>query len=134
MRFGFWAARAAALALVLGGCLAADGGAKAPRAQVADAALYQSGLATWYGPGFEGQRTACGYTYSSVEYTAASNTLPCGAVVTVTNLDTGDAVGVTITDRGAFTYPVIVDLSIAAFNAIGDTYHGVIEVAVTQQD
>ena len=132
MRFGLWAARAAALALVLGGCFAADGPVKAPRAPLADAALYQSGLATWYGPGFEGRRTACGYTYSSAEYTAASNTLPCGAVVTVTNVDTGDAVTVTITDRGAFTYPVIVDLSVAAFNAIGDTYHGVLDVTVTQ--
>ena len=132
MRFGFWAARAAALALVLGGCFAADGGAKAPRAQVVDASLYQRGLATWYGPGFEGRRTACGYTYSSAEYTAASNTLPCGAVVSVINVDTGDAVTVTITDRGAFADPVIVDLSVAAFDAIGDTYHGVINVAVSQ--
>ena len=131
MRFGFWAARAAALALILGGCVAGDGGAMAPRTHVADAALFQSGVATWYGPGFEGRRTACGYTYSSAEYTAASNSLPCGSIVTVTNVDTGDAVAVTITDRGAFTYPVVVDLSVAAFNAIGDIEHGVINVAVT---
>jgi rare lipoprotein A len=132
MHFGSWAARAAALAFVFGGVIAADGGAKAPRTHVADAALYQSGLATWYGPDFEGARTACGYTFSSADYTAASNTLPCGAVVTVTNADTGHAVTVTITDRGAFRYPVILDLSRAAFNAIGDTYHGVINVTVSQ--
>jgi rare lipoprotein A len=132
MQFRSWAARAAALALVFGGIIAVDGGAKAPRTHVADAALYQSGLATWYGPGFDGRRTACGYTFSSTEHTAASNSLPCGAVVTVTNVDTGHAVTVTVTDRGAFQYPVIIDLSPAAFNAIGDTYHGVINVTVSQ--
>jgi rare lipoprotein A len=132
MRFVVWAARTAALALVLGGCFTADRAAKVPRAPVADAALYQSGVATWYGPGFDGRLTACGDIFSSAAYTAASNTLPCGTVVNVTNADSGAAVTVTITDRGAFQYPVIVDLSPAAFNAIGDTYHGVINVTVTE--
>src|SRR3712207_4148023 len=100
MRFGFWAARAAALALVLGGiAIAAGSGEKVPGAPpAAEAALYQSGQATWYGPGFEGRRTACGQTYHPGDYTAASNTLPCGSVVTVTNVESGDAVSVTITD------------------------------------
>jgi len=134
MRPRFCAARAAALALVLGALFAVDGRVKVPRVHppAARAALYQSGQATWYGPGFDGSPTACGYTYSSAEYTAASNTLPCGAVVTVTNLDNGAAVTVTVTDRGAFRYPIIVDLSAAAFVAIGDPSHGVVNVAITE--
>jgi rare lipoprotein A len=134
MSFRIRAARAAALPLVFGGLILAAAAAKAPSAQppLALAATYQTGVATWYGPGFEGQRTACGQIYRSSDYTAASNTLACGSVVTVANLDTGDAVAVTITDRGAFTYPIVVDLSHAAFSAIGDPYHGVIRVSVAE--
>lgn len=136
MRVPFWAVRTAALALVLGGLvvLSGDGGAKVPGTMtpLAEAAWLETGVATWYGPGFEGSPTACGQIYSSDAYTAASNTLPCGTIVTVTNLDSGDAVAVTITDRGAFRYPIVIDLSHAAFSAIGDTYHGVVNVAVSQ--
>jgi|SRR5215213_4127136 len=126
----FRAAGAVLLACVLGGAIHGSGGADAT--PVAEAALYQSGVATWYGPGFEGRTTACGQIYRSSDYTAASNTLPCGSVVTVTNLDSGAAVTVTITDRGAFQPPIIVDLSLAAFNTIGYMDHGVIPVSVTQ--
>ena len=96
----------------------------------AEASVFQTGLATWYGPGFEGNRTACGQIYSSAEYTAASNTLPCGSVIAVTNLDTGAVVTVTVTDRGGFRPPNILDLSYAAFGAIAHPDQGRIPVSV----
>ena len=135
MRFPVAAARTAALALVLGGLFMAIGssGAQVPgtATPVVEAAVIETGVATWYGADYEGSITACGQIYNTAEYTAASNTLPCGSVVTVTNLDTGAAVTVTITDRGAFTYPIVVDLSVAAFSTIGDLDEGVVRVAVS---
>lgn len=98
--------------------------------RIAEASPVQIGVATWYGPGFEGSRTACGSIYRSSEMTAASNTLPCGSVVTVTNQQSGAAVLVTITDRGAFTYPIIVDLSASAFLQIAHPDQGVVPVTV----
>jgi rare lipoprotein A len=135
MRFGYWAARAAALAFVLGGLsIVAGDQAKVPGTPlpVEAASVYQTGMATWYGPGYEGSRTACGGIYRSAELTAASNILPCGSVVTVTNLDTDAAVSVTITDRGAFGPPIIIDLSMAAFSTIGHLDQGMLRVTVTQ--
>ena len=132
-----WAAGAAALALVFAGTLGVFGesGAKVPHlspAVVEASPVIQTGLATWYGPDYDGNITACGQVYSSAEYTAASNTLPCGSVVTVTNLESGDAVTVVITDRGAFGYPIVVDLSLAAFSAIADPDDGAVRVAISQ--
>jgi rare lipoprotein A len=89
----------------------------------------QTGLATWYGPGFDGNITYCGQVYDSRQYTAASNTLPCGSVVTVSNQVTGASVTVTITDRGAFTHAI--DLSHAAFSAIASPSAGVAPIVVT---
>ncbi len=135
MRYPLWAVRTAALALVLGGLITTIGSSGATVPDTAtpfvEAALIETGVATWYGTDYEGSTTACGQIYNTAEYTAASNTLPCGSVATVTNLDTGAAVTVTITDRGAFTYPIVVDLSVAAFSMIGDLDAGVARVAVS---
>jgi LysM repeat protein len=89
----------------------------------------QSGVATWYGPGFEGNITYCGQVYDSRQYTAASNTLPCGSVVTVSNQVTGASVTVTITDRGGFGHAM--DLSHAAFSAIAHPSAGVAPIVVS---
>ena len=133
----YWAAGAAALALVVAGTLGAFGGsgAKVPHVTpsvVEASTVIQTGLATWYGPEFDGNLTACGQVFSSAEYTAASNTLPCGSVVTVTNLESGDGVTVVITDRGAFGEPIVVDLALAAFRAIADPDDGAVRVAISQ--
>jgi len=134
MQYPRQAARAAALTLIVIALLAGTDGGRAggqPATALAEGGVLEQGLATWYGPGFEGRRTACGQTYWPAEYTAASNTLPCGRVVTVTNLESGASVNVTITDRGAFRYPIVVDLSVAAFGAVGPLDRGVIPVAVS---
>jgi rare lipoprotein A (peptidoglycan hydrolase) len=44
----------------------------------------RAGLATWFGPGFYGRRTACGQTLTPTLLGLAHRTLPCGTLVNVT--------------------------------------------------
>lgn len=77
-----------------------------------------SGIASWYGPGFHGKTTASGERYDQDELTAAHPSLPFGALVRVTLLETGRSVVVRITDRGPTTGKII-DVSRAAARALG---------------
>ena len=79
----------------------------------------ENGLASWYGPGFHGRRTACGRRYDMNELTAAHKNLPFGTLVRVENATTGEAVVVEITDRGPYIKPRVLDLSKAAARKIG---------------
>src|SRR6266705_3877095 len=79
----------------------------------------QLGVASWYGPGFHGNRTANGEIYDQYELTAAHRTLPLGTRVMVTNLSNGRAVEVRINDRGPFVDGRAIDLSYAAARTIG---------------
>lgn len=80
--------------------------------------LSQTGIASWYGPGFHGKPTASGVIYDQHELTAAHQTLPLGTRVMVTNLENGSSTEVTINDRGPFAKGRIIDLSYAAAQAI----------------
>ncbi len=79
----------------------------------------QIGVASWYGPGFHGQRTSSGDVYDQEELTCAHPTLPLGTTVRVTNLDTQRSVDVKVNDRGPFVKGRAIDLSHAAARAIG---------------
>ena len=79
----------------------------------------QSGYASWYGPGFQGHRTASGERFNSYSYTAAHRYLPLGSRVLVTNHDNGRSVVVRINDRGPFVGGRVIDLSYASARAIG---------------
>jgi rare lipoprotein A len=79
----------------------------------------QSGVASWYGPGFHGKPTAAGNIYDQNDFTAAHQTLPLGTRVLVTNLTNGSSTEVTINDRGPFAKGRIIDLSYAAGHALG---------------
>ena len=74
----------------------------------------QTGVASWYGPGFHGRTSASGSLYDQHELTAAHQTLPLGTRVMVTNLNNGKSAEVTINDRGPFAKGRILDLSYAA--------------------
>ena len=74
----------------------------------------QTGIASWYGPGFHGKATASGEIYNQNDFTAAHQTLPLGTRVMVTNLENGSATEVTINDRGPFAKGRIIDLSHSA--------------------
>jgi len=80
--------------------------------------LSQTGVASWYGPGFHGKATASGAIYNQNDLTAAHQTLPLGTRVMVTNLENGRTTAVTINDRGPFAKGRIIDLSYTAAQAI----------------
>jgi rare lipoprotein A len=78
----------------------------------------QVGVASWYGPGFHGNRTANGEIYDQYELTAAHPSLPLGTRAMVTNLENGRAIEVRINDRGPFVDGRAIDLSYAAARAL----------------
>jgi peptidoglycan lytic transglycosylase len=92
--------------------------------------ISQTGIASWYGPGFHGKATASGVIYNQNDLTAAHQTLPLGTRVMVTNLDTGNSAEVTINDRGPFAKGRIIDLSYGAGKALGMIGPGTIPVRV----
>ena len=74
----------------------------------------ETGTASWYGAPYHNRRSSNGEIYDMHAMTAAHRTLPLGSTVRVTNLKTGHATIVRITDRGPFIEGRIVDLSLAA--------------------
>lgn len=83
----------------------------------------EEALASWYGPGFEGQPTASGEIYDPSGYTAASKTLPLGTELVVNY--NGYSVPVTVNDRGPYVGSRSLDLSQGAAEQIGLTQAGV---------
>lgn len=83
------------------------------------------GIASWYGPGFEGNPTASGDIFDPDLYTAASKELPLGTWLYVEH--SGRGVVVLVNDRGPYVDGRILDLSQAAAEAIGITGLGWIE-------
>jgi rare lipoprotein A len=79
----------------------------------------QSGIASWYGPGFHGRKTANGETFNMDALTAAHRWLPFGSLVGVQKMINGRSVDVRINDRGPFIKQRIIDLSRAAAKALG---------------
>jgi rare lipoprotein A len=88
------------------------------------------GIASWYGPGFNGKMTSNGETYDMNAMTAAHKTLPFNALVKVVDLDTGKSVIVRINDRGPFVPGRIIDLSLAAAKALGSDKKGIARVGL----
>lgn len=78
-----------------------------------------AGMASWYGPGFQGRRTASGERFNTNDLTAAHRSLPFGTRVLVKNNKTGRSVVVRINDRGPFARGRVIDLSRAAAKAVG---------------
>lgn len=58
-------------------------------------------LATWYGPGLFGNRTACGQTLTKRTWGIAHRTLPCGTLLHLVHK--GRSVNVRVIDRGPFS-------------------------------
>jgi rare lipoprotein A len=86
------------------------------------------GWASWYGPGFHGNRSASGEIYNQNQLTAAHRSLPFGTQVRVTNLNNNTSVIVRINDRGPFVRGRIIDLSTAAARVLGMMGSGVAPV------
>ncbi len=91
----------------------------------------ESGVASWYGPGFAGNPTASGEIYDPNHLTAAHKTLPLGTLVRVYNVDNDREMIVRINDRGPFIDGRIIDLSRAAAEVLGFKDVGLAQVEVT---
>ena len=88
------------------------------------------GVASYYGPGFHGKKTASGEIFNQNALTAAHKTLPLGTYVTVTNLDNCKYVRVKINDRGPFIKGRIIDLSSGAATVLGYKNKGTANVQI----
>ncbi len=88
------------------------------------------GVASWYGPGFHGNRSASGERYNQNALTAAHRSLPFGTKVQVTNLNNGRSVVVKINDRGPYVRGRVIDLSAAAARVLGMIQSGVAPVRI----
>jgi rare lipoprotein A len=118
------------LAAVLGSSFApaAPVGSAAP---AAGAEGVDVGIASWYGPDFNGRKTSSGEIYDKERLTAAHRTLPFGTFLLVRDLDNGSSVVVRINDRGPFAKNRIIDLSEAAARIIGMVPTGTARVSLT---
>jgi rare lipoprotein A len=86
--------------------------------------------ASWYGPGFDGHRTATGERFNSEQMTAAAKDLPLGSRVRVTNLENGRSATVRINDCGPYRRGRKIDLSKRAARKIGIIHDGTAKVKV----
>jgi rare lipoprotein A len=92
--------------------------------------LNETGIASWYGPGFHGKYTANGEEYDQYELTAAHRTLQLPSLVRVTNLENGRSVVVRVNDRGPFSKGRIIDVSKRAADLLGFKGQGTARVRV----
>lgn len=97
---------------------------------------HQVGMASWYGDGFHGNKTANGERFNKHSLTAAHPTLPMPSIVRVTNLRNNKSVVVRVNDRGPFgpffgrAKNRIIDLSEKAAEILGIKRMGVEKVSV----
>jgi rare lipoprotein A len=94
---------------------------------------YETGIASWYGPGFHGNYTANGEVYDMYGISAAHKTLPFGTIVRVVEIETGRSIVVRINDRGPFIEGRIIDLSKGAAEKLGIVEKGIAEVGLRIQ-
>lgn len=80
--------------------------------------VYEIGIASWYGPGFHGRKTANGEKYDMYAMTAAHKKLKFGTKVRVTDLSSNKSIIVIINDRGPFIKGRVIDLSKTAMNEL----------------
>ncbi len=89
------------------------------------------GIASWYGPGFHGKKTANGEIFNQNKISAAHRTLPMPSIVRVTNLDNGKVLErVRVNDRGPFAGNRIIDLSKKAAEELDFVNMGTAKVKV----
>lgn len=90
----------------------------------------ETGIASWYGPGFHGKYTANGEAYDMNDLTAAHQTLPMPVFVRVTNLENGRSIVVRVNDRGPFANGRIIDMSRRGAQLLGFDQKGTARVRV----
>ncbi len=118
-------ALATLLILLIAGC-----GAHRHRYEAPRPGFVERGMASWYGPQFDGRPTASGEIFDMHALTAAHRELALGTVVDVKNLENGRTVRVRINDRGPFVRGRILDLSYGAAQALGMVEAGLARVEI----
>lgn len=90
----------------------------------------ETGIASWYGPGFHAKQTANGEKFDQHELTAAHRTLQMPSLVRVTNLENGRSVVLRVNDRGPFARGRIIDVSQKGAELLGFKNKGTAKVRV----
>jgi rare lipoprotein A (peptidoglycan hydrolase) len=97
----------------------ASAGTSAPSSSPGATKVHKTGIATWFGPGFYGQQTACGQTLTPAVVGVANRTLPCGTLVRVSYR--GHTLTVPVLDRGPYANHADWDLTAGAAQALDIT-------------
>jgi rare lipoprotein A len=87
-----------------------------------------TGNASWYGPEFDGKKTANGERFNSESLTAAHPNLPFGSWVRIVNTRNGKFEVVRINDRGPYQEGREIDVSYRVARKIGLIHSGVSQV------
>lgn len=82
--------------------------------------VYRAAIATWYGPGFYGKKTACGQRLTKRTLGVAHRSLPCGTQVDI--YYKGRTVTVPVVDRGPYAEGKTWDLTKATADALSFTH------------
>jgi len=90
----------------------------------------ETGMASWYGPNFNGKQTANGEIFDKFEMTAAHRTLQMPSIVRVTNVSNGRSVILRVNDRGPFAHDRVLDVSERAAELLGFKNDGVAKVRI----
>lgn len=100
---------------VLVGCATQSNRPPVEEAQASASRAYlEEGIASYYGEGMDGERTASGEKLDPKALTAAHRTLPFGTCLRVVNMENNRSVQVRVNDRGPFKAGRVVDVSLAA--------------------
>ena len=97
--------------LIVAGLLVEGCFAQRPSPAVLTSGRPVTGIASWYGPGFAGRRTASGSIYNQDDLSAASTLFPLGTRLLVTNMTNGRSVEVVVNDHGPYLDGRDLDLS-----------------------
>jgi rare lipoprotein A len=122
--------RVAVSVLLLPLAVACSGNRKPASAPPTLGVPIERGIASWYGPKFNGKRTANGERYDMNALTAAHPSLPFGTKIGVRNTRTGREVMVRVNDRGPYSKNRVIDLSYAAAREVGVVGPGTASVEI----
>ena len=90
--------------------------------------LTETGVASWYGPGFHGKKTANGEIFDKNELTAAHRTLQLPSIIRVTNMTNGRSIILRVNDRGPFAHNRILDVSERGATLLGFKNNGTAKI------
>ncbi len=92
----------------------------------------ESGVASWYGPGYHGKTMANGKIYNQYAMTMACNHMKLGTVVRLTNRSNGKSCIATVTDRGPHVKGRKYDCSYMVAHTLGFTKEGLATLEVEE--